>query len=287
MHGWLSAVWLATAFLAGVVPCPAQEGAVDGDGDATGLSPWQRGWYAQRGIELPRRFGIGVNLVYMERDIEVTDVVVTVGNRPPESLSDRASFDVANRTTLSMVRFDAWVLPFLDVYLMAGQTRTDTSLLASFEISPPVGAPIPVVIEQDQRADGPLWGGGATLVAGHGSFFAMLDANYARSDVDLFDGTIDALLLSGRFGWFRNTALGQWRVWTGVMVLDSSRTLTITTDIPVIGRATVEVEQQPVNPTTLELGGSLSLNRRWEILVELGSNFDDAFLTVMSGSYRF
>ena len=283
----LSAVWLAVIAVVGGVPCQAQDGAVDGGSDATNLSPWQWGWYAERGIELPRRFGIGVNLIYMERDIEVTDVVVTVGNRPPESISDRASFDVANRTTLSMVRFDAWVLPFLDVYMMAGQTRTDTSLLASFEISPPVGAPIPVVVEQDQRADGPLYGGGATLVVGHGAFFAMLDANYARSDVDLFDGTIDALLLSGRIGWFRNTDLGQWRVWTGAMYLDSSRTLTITTDVPVVGRTQVEVEQQPVNPTTLELGGSLTIGRRWDILVEVGSNFDDAFLTVFSGSYRF
>lgn len=205
MRVWLPALWLAMVVLAGVMPCQAQDATIDSAGDATGFSPWQRGWFEQRGIELPPPFGIGVNLIFMERDIEVTDVAVTVGNRPPESISDRASFDVANRTTLSMVRFDAWVLPFLHLYVMAGQTRTDTSLLASFEVVPPVGDPIPVVVEQDQRADGPLYGGGATLVAGHGAFFAMLDANYARSDVDLFDGTIDALLLSGRVGWHRDT----------------------------------------------------------------------------------
>jgi hypothetical protein len=232
-------------------------------------------------------FGVGVNFVYMERDIEVTDVTVKVGSRPPESISDRANFDVANRTALSMVRFDGWVLPFLDLYVMAGEARTDTSLAASFEITPPIGDPIPVVVEQNSRVDGPVYGGGATLVVGHGAFFAMLDANFARSDLDLFDGTIDALLLSGRLGWFRDTGLGQWRVWTGLMYLDSSRTLTITTEIPVFGPTEVEVEQRPVNPTTLELGGSLSINRRWELLVEVGSNFDDAFLTVVSGSYRF
>jgi hypothetical protein len=170
---------------------------------------------------------------------------------------------------------------------MVGETRTETSLLASFEIAPPVGDPIPVVVEQNQKVDGPLYGGGATLVVGHGAFFAMLDANYARSDLELFDGTIDALLLSGRVGWFRDTGVGQWRVWTGLMYLNSSRTLTITTDIPIFGPTQVEVEQQPVNPTTLELGGSLTIGRRWDILVEVGSNFDDAFLTVVSGGYRF
>jgi hypothetical protein len=278
---------VAVVVLLAGIPCLAQDDSTDEQSAPSGFSVWQRGWYEEQGIELPRPFGIGMNFVFMERDIEVTDVTVKLGDRAPESISDRADFEVANRTTLSMVRLDAWVLPFLDLYLMAGETRTDTSLLVSFEIAPPVGNPIPVVVEQDQRADGPLYGGGATLVVGHGAFFAMLDANYARSDVDLFDGTIDALLLSGRVGWYRDTDLGQWRVWTGVMYLDSSRTLTITTQVPVVGETRVEVEQQPVNPMTLEIGGSLSLNRRWDLLVEVGSNFDDAFLTVLSGSYRF
>ncbi len=287
MRGSLAVLWLAAAILWGGMPCHAQSGSPAGETEPKAASPWQWGWYEARGIELPRRFGIAANFIYMERDIEVTDVTVKVGDRPPESISDRAGFDVANRTTLSMVRFDAWVLPFLDLYAMAGQARTDTSLVASFEIAPPIGDPIPVVVEQDTRVDGPVYGGGATLVVGHGAFFAMLDANFARSDLDLFDGTIDALLLSGRVGWFRDTGLGQWRVWTGLMYLDSSRSLTITTDVPIFGPTEVEVEQRPVNPTTLELGGSLSVNRRWEILVEFGSNFDDAFLTVVSGSYRF
>jgi hypothetical protein len=287
VHVRLFALFLAVVAVMGGVPCRAQDAAVNGGGDAAGFSPWQRGWYEDQGIELPRRFGVALNFISMERDIEVTDVTIKVGSRPPESIADRASFDVSNRTTLSMARLDAWVLPFLDLYIMAGQTRTDTSMVASFEIAPPVGDPIPVVVEQNSRVNGPLYGGGATLVVGHGAFFAMLDANYARSDLELFDGTIDALLLSGRVGWFRDTGLGQWRVWTGVMVLKSSRTLTITTDLPVFGQAKVEVEQRPVNPTTLELGGSLSINRRWDVLVEIGSNFDDAFLTVVSGSYRF
>lgn len=287
MRTVLLSLSLAMVVLVGGVPCDAQEDPAAGEGESRSERPWQRGWFEDRGIELPLPFGIGVNLIFMERDIEVTDVVVTVGNRPPESLSDRARFDVSNRTSLSMVRFDAWALPFLDLYLMAGQARTDTSLVASFELTPPVGEPIPVVVEQNDRVDGPMYGGGATLVVGHGSLFAMLDANYARSDLDLFDGTIDALLLSGRIGWHRDTGLGQWRVWTGFMYMDSSRTLTITTEVPVFGETKVEVEQRPVNPTTLELGGSLSIGRRWDLLVEVGSNFDDAFLTVVSGSYRF
>ena len=158
MHVRLSVLALVAVVAMGGLPCRAQDGAAGGGSDAPRFSPWQRGWYEDRGIELPLPFGIGVNLIFMERDIEVTDVVVTAGNRPPESIADRAGFDVANRTTLSMVRFDAWVLPFLDLYVMAGETRTDTSLLASFEIAPPTGNPIPVVVEQNSRVNGPLYG---------------------------------------------------------------------------------------------------------------------------------
>lgn len=170
---------------------------------------------------------------------------------------------------------------------MAGETRTDTSLVAQFEMTPPTGDPIPVVVEQNDRVNGPLFGGGATLVVGHGDYFAMFDANYARSELELFDGTLEALLLSGRVGWHRDTGRHHWKAWTGLMYMESGRTLTITTDIPIFGQARVEVDQQPVNPMTLEFGGSLTVDRRWDVLLEVGSNFDDAFLTVVSGSYRF
>jgi hypothetical protein len=163
----LAVLWLAAAIFWVGTPCHAQSGVPAGESEPKAASPWQRGWYEARGIELPRRFGIAVNFISMERDIEVTDVTVKVGSRPPESISDRANFDVANRTTLTMVRFDAWVLPFLDLYAMAGETRTDTSMVASFEIAPPVGDPIPVIVEQNSRVDGPLYGGGATLVVGN------------------------------------------------------------------------------------------------------------------------
>jgi hypothetical protein len=247
----------------------------------------QRGWYAERGVELPRPFGIGLNAVFMERDISVTDVTLKVGNFPEQSISDRFDFAVSNRTMLSMVRLDAWVLPFLDVYVMLGETRTDTSLSTTFNLKPPLGDPVPVTIETDQQVDGPLYGGGATLVFGGNIWFAMADANYSRSDLDTFDGTIDAWFLSSRIGWHRTIDRSQVRLWGGVAYIDAKRTLIIKTDLPVFGATTVEVDQEPTDPVTYQIGGSLSLNRRWDLLVEAGSNFDDARLLVLSASFRF
>jgi hypothetical protein len=146
----------------------------------------QRGWYAERGVELPRPFGIGLNAVFMERDISVTDVTVKVGTFPEQSISDRFDFAV-----------------------------------------------------------------------------------------------------SSRIGWHRTIDRSQVRLWGGVAYIDAKRTLTIKTDLPVFGATTIEVDQEPADPVTYQIGGSLSLNRRWDLLVEAGSNFDDARLLVLSASFRF
>jgi hypothetical protein len=41
------------------------------------------------------------------------------------------------------------------------------------------------------------------------------------------------------------------------------------------------------NPLACPFGGSLSLNRRWDVMVEVGRNFDDARMLVLSGTVRF
>lgn len=46
-------------------------------------------------------------------------------------------------------------------------------------------------------------------------------------------------------------------------------------------------EQKPTDPVTYQFGGRLSLDRRWEAMVEVGSNFDDARMLVLSGTFRF
>lgn len=283
------AVTSATALvlLVMVTQGAAQESSAPAVASKEKFNPLQRGWYTEQGVELPRMFGIGVNFIFMQRDIAVTDVKVTIGDRSPESISDRIDFDVRNRTMLSMVRFDAWVLPFLDVYLMAGQTRTDTSLMTAFVIHPPVGDPVPINVETNQKVNGPLLGAGGTLVFGGDAWFAMVDGNYSQSDLDTFNEKIDAWFLSGRIGWHQTIPGRQIRAWGGVAYLDSKRTLSLTTEFPILGTAVVEVDQEPVNPVTYEVGASLSFNRKWDVMVEIGSNLDDAFLTVVSGSYRF
>ena len=74
---------------------------------------------------------------------------------------------------------------------------------------------------------------------------------------------------------------------TGRAGRNARQSLIITTDLPVFGPTTVDVEQEPMDPLTYQFGGSLSLNRRWDVMAEVSSNFDDARLLVLSASIRF
>lgn len=249
--------------------------------------PLFRDWFEDQGVDLPLPYGAGIMAVFMERDIEVRDVTVQFLNRPPESVADRADFEVSNRTRSLAARFDAWVLPFLNFYALVGEATTDTSLRSLIVIERPNGDPLEVEITDDSRVDGPMGGLGMTAVVGGEAWFAMADANYTYAETDLFDEEIRAWLYSGRLGWHGSTRWGRAMAWGGLFYLDSERTLTITEQYPLIGTTEIRVTQRPVDPLTYQLGASLTLSTHWDILVEAGTNFDDAHMFVLSTSYRF
>jgi hypothetical protein len=275
--------------LALVIPASSLAPAFAGGQDST----WNRplpiaaGWALSRGIDLPNPFGVSLFAVTMSRDIGVTDVRVTLPGNEEASIGDIASFGVRNTTTLGAVKVDAWILPLLNVYALAGHTWTDTRLDAAVTIDRIIGEPVVVKVTQDSDVGGPLLGLGATAVAGYGPWFVMADANYNYSDIDEFVGGIAAWFLSARTGWSGPLDWGSWKAWAGVAYLDADRTITMQGESAILGIVTVDIDQRPVNPTTLQAGGSIGIRKRWDLMVEAGSNFDDAFVGVFSAAFRF
>lgn len=254
---------------------------------SNGLLPIGADWAVKRGIDLPNPFGVSLFAITMTRDIEVTDVRVGLPGGEPVTVGDLATFAVRNSTTIAAVKLDAWVLPLLNVYVLAGHTWTDSRLNLAVKIDRPLGDPVVLEATQDAAVGGPLLGGGASLVAGHGPWFVLVDANYNYSDVEGFEGGIGAWFASARTGWSGPTRSGTWRAWLGAAWLRTDRTIRITQESPGLGTVVVEVDQRPVDPLTWQTGGSLGLGKRWEVMLEVGSNFDDAFMGVFSASYRF
>ncbi|HET9952305.1 MAG TPA: hypothetical protein VFS09_10985 [Candidatus Eisenbacteria bacterium] len=258
-----------------------------------GDSRWERplpigaDWALDRGIDLPNPFGVSLFMVTMDRDIEVTDVRVTLPTREPVSVSDVASFAVRNNTTLAALKLDAWILPLLDLYVLVGGTYTDSRLDAAVTVDRVLGPPVVLDLSQDTQVGGPLLGAGATAVAGYGPWFVLGDANYNHTDLEALDGGISAWFVSARTGWSGSTRRGIWRAWVGAAYLETDRTLTVHEESPTLGTVVVEIDQRPVDPWTYQAGGSLGFGKRWEVLLEAGSNFDDAFVGVLSASFRF
>ena len=252
------------------------------------LLPLFDDWFVEQGIELPRPYGLGLTAIYMDRDVEVDDVRVTFGGRPPESISDTADFNVSNSTGLIMARADAWILPFLNVYVLGGHTQSEARLDTTISIpTPGPGGPIETDLMVDSDVSGPFIGAGFTLVAGINDWFAMADANYGESDLDEFDGKLDVWILSGRLGRVFNRADKQYMAWGGLLYIDSKRTITISTDLPILGETIIDVDQRPADPLTYQIGGSVTFNSRWHLMLEAGSNFDDATIVVASATWRF
>lgn len=283
---------LAIALTLGSAPTRAEadaeaEGEVSPPEDRS-FFPLYRTWFEEQNITLPLPYGVGAAMVYMERDIEIEDVSVSIGNRPAQSISDRADFKMTNETILGSAKFDAWVLPVMNVYVMLGRTESEARLDSTLMVKPPgESETVPVKLDVKEKVDGPILGVGMTFVAGHKDWFGMLDASYVTSDIDEFDGTMDVWMASARVGRTLGTDFGRTMVWGGLFYVDTQRTLTFSQERPLLGNITVDVEQQTKNPLTYQIGGSLQLSKHWEVLTEIGSNFDDASLLVVSASYRF
>jgi hypothetical protein len=277
----------ADTAMGGVEAAAQAEPTTSAEDERDRVLPLFREWFEEQDVPLPLPLGAGLMTILMERDIEVRDVTVQFLDRPPESISDRVDFEVGNQTRSVAGRLDAWVLPFVNVYALVGQAYTDTSLRTRFAIDRPNGPPIDVEIAEDSAVDGPMLGLGLTAVVGGDAWFAMADANYTLADMDLFDEEIRAWLYSGRIGWHGPTHWGPARAWVGFFYMDSERTLTITEQLPVIGPTKVRVTQRPADPLTWQLGASLTIARHWDLLIEAGTNFDDANLLVFSANYRF
>jgi hypothetical protein len=254
------------------------------------ILPFWSDWAKQQGIDLPLPFGIAANYIFMSRDVDVSDVTVQFLDRDPESINDFTSFAVRNNTSVAAVKFDAWILPLLNVYVSVGYASTIAKMNANITIERSI-LPLPPVeldINTETNIADLYWGVGSTLVAGYKSWFIMADANYGKTSPDELNNSIDFTFLSARSGFAGN--LGQensMKAWLGAAYLFSTTILEIT--VPSgsnLGDVLVKIEQHPVNPLTFHSGFMISLNKRFDFMAELGTNFKDASIAVLSTTFR-
>jgi hypothetical protein len=217
----------------------------------------------------PLPCGLTVGYVRMIDDMDVSNVAFVIGGQALPAGAVAVSH-VTHHTNIFMARFDAWVLPFLNVYAFAGTTNGMAPGVR------PVVAPIPglptVPTSLDVSYNGHLYGIGATAAAGYKALYATYDINREWVTLNLFDTNVPALSQGVRVG-FRGKAAGRANatVYVGALHLSLRDAVLSGQDfIPGLPAGTFSLVARPKSAWNTLIGGSVEVSRHMVITAEAG-----------------
>lgn len=123
----------------------------------------------KRGFKLPLPMGVMVNALAVNQNLAMSNLKIGFNQSEWIDLDDVVAFDeIKTQTSTFNARFDIWVLPFLNVYGIVGQT-------AKADIDVNLIEPLPLSVTT--TLSGTYVGYGVLLAGGVGPLFVSLDAN--------------------------------------------------------------------------------------------------------------
>ncbi len=242
----------------------------------------------KRGIELPLAFGIGLVVYHLDRAIEVTDVRIGRNGSTPQSVSDFAQLGSDSKVNNVNVKFDTWLLPFLNVYAIVGGIKNESETTLDVALPPlaPGGSPRQRQVTVPTELSGSVAGLGLTLAGGYGPFFFAGDVNAARADLG-FDDRFQAVVTSIRAGWNGKAGSRPIRAWVNATYWDTFAEAKGTIDDPDGGTLKFEVDQGPEHPWTYGVGFSYSPNKHFDMAIDSGFDFNGGWYVALVPIYRF
>lgn len=246
-----------------------------GVAQAEGL-PWGKSMAA--GHDLPLPFGLGVDFFDMDQDYRLQSLQFNlpgVPAIPPDLVT------VKNEIEHRDLKFDAWLLPFLNVFALYGQVdaRTDVDLTgvpAAALGLPPLGV-VPV------RYDGNVYGVGLTLVYGSDRWFTSLTGTWTRSNLDGdFDSNVRSQSWQPRLGLIR----GAWSAWIGGQYISVEENHTgVIQFIPALPPIPFSVRLQEDDAWNEIIGARYVVNQHLDFTAEFGGG--SRRTTLLNGTWRF
>jgi len=260
------------------------------------------------GHELPLPLGISANVFFMEQDMKAQSIAI---NLPNDLAAGLAGLDLPakatkleSRATSTTAKIDAWVLPFLNVYGVAGYVDGETSA-SGFSLQPLTSPPIPAANLPAINAgiaglspylpnsfsiaySGPVYGVGVTLAAGYNQFFASVDANYTESDLDIGDSTIEAFVISPRVGITGELGGLNGSLYVGAMYQDIDEQQNGMVGFPILGQEVsvgYDVISEAEEKWNYLVGANLKAGESWNYGIEVG--FSERTHVMATLNYRF
>jgi hypothetical protein len=265
------------------------------------------------GHELPLPLGVSANVFFLEQDMEAQSIVIDAssisdqmlmglmqmqGVSPElipgavEQLSSKlpslpaSAAKLESRATSTTAKIDAWLLPFLNVYGVAGFVDGETTASGFSVAAPELAGLLPNSFTL--AYSGPVYGGGVTLAAGYNQFFASVDANYTESDLDIGDSAIEAFVISPRVGITGELGGLNGSLYVGAMYQDIDEQQNGIVGFPILGQEVsvgYDVISEAEEKWNYLVGANLKAGESWNYGIEVG--FSERTHVMATLNYRF
>lgn len=266
------------------------------------------------GFELPRPYGAQLIGYWQEQDLILDNLSLSIDGGEYQDI-DFVDFGIPTvENTTAQAKLDAWLLPFMNVYVSLGQFTGDGTIPLAVEgrdlldflglgrlcgggvLEPAFCSRILTAVAEPEY-NGDAVAMGMNLAMGWSDYFVTLPISYAWTDVDIINETVTAWNISPRIGYlheFRNA--GSIALYTGATWLKAEVDLSGTVVFDTPGSGIAEIGDQ----TTLDfvirqsnrdrwnylLGFNWELSRAWSLQAEVGfgGSRENA---IVSGTYRW
>jgi hypothetical protein len=243
----------------------------------------------KRGHQLPLPFGISTVVTGLfNRQITVTDVRVGINGAAQTSVGQVLNLGSTSNVVNANLKLDAWILPFLNVYILAGYVYNESTTRATLTVPRPGSLPGNVTFTTSllTTLNGFVGGGGMTLAGGYKNFFLVADANYSQTDIG-FDDSFKALIATARAGYRSQVGSLPLQLWIGEGFWNTTNTAKGHTFVPGVGRIDFEADQGPKHPWMTDFGTNLSFAKWFDTVLDFGTDWHGGYLMVVAPTVRF
>ncbi len=243
------------------------------------------------GFELPKTYGVGLIGLWQNADIDLIDIGVggisVVDDIP---LIDPLGSDFNSTITSLQLRGDFWLLPFVNLSVLAGNLKTDTDITLRFTpgfqalYKLKTGEDLPEFVQFPASTTAKTLGFGLTTGLQYENLIFSLSANYAWAVTNETNSEINTWVLLGLAGYdFGDIGM---QVLTGVQYQKTDQYITGIID-PVEGQDPLEFSIGiGMEETIFLLGVNKDIGRNWTLTGMGGLNGTRKQATVQFG-YRW
>ena len=231
------------------------------DKSITTYLPIGRAMAGDREDELPLPIGFTFNYVHQWETLRISRLDVTLDGSGPISVPPGNLSDVSASTNAYTGVLDVWLLPFLNVYGVAGYAEGNARITAAF---PPIF---------DGTIDTPydvtILGGGGLLTLGYKEFFAVGNLTYTTQDVSVLESDVGVFLAAPRVGWQTTIGPSAVSLWAGANYLTISKRQFGTTEFGPL-QVGFDLDIAEVGAWNGALGARTSVGKRFDLVLEGG-----------------